>query len=227
MQYDMVLLTCEGHETTGMNQQALFDYAQAGGRAFASHFHYAWFNTGPFAAENLATWTAGSNNIGNINANVLTTLPGGGVFPRGVAMDTWLGNVGALTASGELPIVEARHNSDVSVANTSSLPWIAADNDASAPGATEYFSFDTPFGTPPASQCGRVVYSDLHVGAASQDYGGGWTTVPAGSVVPTGCANNALSPQEKALEFMLFDLSACVTPDDAGAGGLPPPPPPH
>jgi hypothetical protein len=54
MGYDIVLLACEGHETTKMNQQALFDYATAGGRVFASHFHYAWFNTGPFGAENLA-----------------------------------------------------------------------------------------------------------------------------------------------------------------------------
>lgn len=57
--YDVVLLSCEGHETTGgsptgvaMNQgfqKNLMDYANAGGRVFASHYHYKWFNDGPFS----------------------------------------------------------------------------------------------------------------------------------------------------------------------------------
>ncbi len=229
MPYDITLLTCEGHETTGMNQQALFNYAQLGGRVFASHFHYAWFNTGPFAAENLARWMAGTQDIGDINGVVETTLPNGSAFPRGVAMQQWLMNVGALT-NGELPIVQARHNANVTVANTPSIPWIIADpkTGMGAAGATEYFSFDTPFGTPAGEQCGRVVYSDLHVGAASMDYGqsaqgaqGGAGLIPANSIVPSGCANNKLSPQEDALEFMLFDLSGCITPPDEGAGGIP------
>ena len=230
MPYDLTLLTCEGHETTGMNQQALFDYAQAGGRVFASHFHYAWFNTGPFSKYNLAKWTPMSQDIGDINAIVQTTLPNGSAFPRGAAMKQWLTNVGALT-NGELHIVQARHNADVTAANTPSTPWIVADPKTGmrAAGATEYFSFDTPFGTAAGEQCGRVVYSDLHVGAASMDYSSQNPntrpnpngTIPANSVVPSGCANNALSPQEDALEFMLFDLSGCITPPDQGAGGVP------
>ena len=33
-----------------------------GGRVFASHFHYAWFDSGPFGQANLATWTPGAES---------------------------------------------------------------------------------------------------------------------------------------------------------------------
>jgi hypothetical protein len=211
--YDIVLLSCEGAETTSMNQQALVDYAAMGGRVFASHFHYSWFNSGPYAKDNLATWTAGTNDLGNITASIITTLPGGGPFAKGQALEQWLTNVGALSG-GRLSITAARHNADVTAAHTSSQAWIKAESGKSV-GATEYFTFNTPVGTAPADQCGRVVYSDLHVGAASGDYGGLSTTTP------DGCSTADLSAQEKALEFMLFDLSSCVTPDNQ-----PPPPPP-
>ena len=209
--YDIVLLSCEGQETSSMNQQALSDYASAGGRVFASHFHYSWFNSGPFGAANLASWSSGTNDIGDITSSIVTTLPSGMPFPKGVALQEWLTNVNALSG-GKLAISQARHNADVTATHTASQAWIKAESVAA--GATEYFTFNTPTTAAPAMQCGRVVYSDLHVGAASGDYGGFDTTVP------TGCGSGDLSPQEKALEFMLFDLSSCVVPDS-----MPPAPP--
>jgi hypothetical protein len=73
-----------------------------------------------------------------------------------------------------------------------------------------YFSFDTPVNAPVGADgktnyCGRAVFSDLHVGGDPST-----TDTPS---PPGGCAAGPLSPQEKALEFMLFDLSACVIPD--------------
>jgi hypothetical protein len=210
MKYDVVLLSCEGEETHSMNQQALHDYASAGGRVFASHYHYAWFSSGPYASENLAKWSSGGSSLGNINGTIVTTLADGSPFPKGMAMLQWLGTVKALT-SGKLPIEQARHNADVSAMNTASQPWIIADSDTRrAAGATQYFSFNTPTNAMPAADgtqmaCGRVVFSDLHVGAASGDM----PRMP----IPTSCNDADLSPQEKALEFMLFDLSSCVTPD--------------
>jgi hypothetical protein len=214
MPYDVVLMSCEGAETTGANRQALVDYTAAGGRVFASHYHYAWFNTGPFAQNNLATWSTTNPDPGAVNATIVTQLSNGQPFPKGVALKQWLGNVGALQ-NDELHIVDARHNADVGVTNSASQAWISIDQSArTGAGATEYFTFNTPVGVAADKQCGRVVFSDLHVGAASNDYQGGVSTVPE------GCGADALSPQEKALEFMLFDLSSCVTPDTA-----PPAPP--
>jgi hypothetical protein len=219
---DVVLLSCEGQETVNMtaaSQQSLSDYASAGGRVFASHFHYAWFNTGPFATQNLATWTPGSNHINDKMAfpgNVITTLNvGGGAFPEGTALNAWLGAVGALT-NGQLPIWFARGNAVVSAANTPSQPWITFDGTVPAPGAngTQYFSFDTPIGASGSAKCGRVVYSDLHVsGGPGANEPGVLADYPAKPyVAPAGCANHPLTPQEKALEFMLFDLSSCLQP---------------
>ena len=215
--YDIVILSCEGAEAANANAQALNDYANLGGRVFASHFHYSWFNQAPFAAYNLATWHTGTQDLGNINGLIQTTLSDGVTpFPKGMAMLQWLTNLAALTNTTppELPIQQSRHNADVTVANVPSTPWIVADQQVTAaPGATQYFSWDMPIPTPPDGACGRVVFSDLHIGAASGDYGqaaGAMNFTPG--IVPSGCANNPLSPQEKALEFMLFDLSSCLTP---------------
>jgi len=257
--YDILILSCEGQETTGTaggtagsltptELSGLQSFTNAGGRAFLSHFHYKWLNTGPFstATPPLAAWTAGANPIedkGGIGSqsilgNIDTTLSDGGTFVKGTAFLQWLQVTNALTGT-QLPIVEAKENAAVTAADTPSQTWISADSNAvtednlgnptstSAAGATEYFTFDTPLGgngTDDAGEttyCGRVVYSDLHVGGASGDYPG-QQQANSNPIVPDGCANNPLSPQEKALEFMLFDLSSCVTPD-TGPGQGPPP----
>ena len=138
------------------------------------------------------------------------TLANGTRFPGGVAMNTWLSNVGALTG-GELPIVDGFHNVDLGATNTLSEAWITAEGGSLAPGAIQYFSFGLPAG--PESTCGHVVYSELHdslgPGVGSDpDYPG----ATDGGIVPTGCSTHALTPQEKALEFMLFELSSCSIP---------------
>jgi hypothetical protein len=111
------------------------------------------------------------------------------------------------TYDAELSIFQPRYNAVVGPGNKPSQPWINSDTGDN----TMYLSFDTPVTEPPASDegapnyCGRAVFSDLHVA-------GDPATHDTGSP-PAGCGNSDLSPQEKALEFMLFDLSSCVIPD--------------
>jgi hypothetical protein len=96
MAYDLVLLSCEGGETYAANPPALERYLNAGGRALASHFHYAWF-AGPLSSGQsytapadwgaiLATWSAGSTAGTNpLGASIVQTLNGSSQpFPKGV-----------------------------------------------------------------------------------------------------------------------------------------------
>ncbi len=240
-QHDVVLLSCEGRETVGGTpgvpmtpafQGYLQAYANAGGRVFASHFHYAWFSSGPLntAPNQLATWTTGGQQIDDsvsFPGDIDTTLATGAAFPEGSALLQWLGLVGALT-NNQLPIWFARHNVKALVAPPST-EWIHLDQSVKqAPNASQYFSVDTPINAAPSAVCGRIVFSDLHVsggpganepgvaadyadagGGAGGPGGGGGKT---GGIVPSGCASHPLTPQEEALEFMLFDLSSCLVP---------------
>jgi hypothetical protein len=224
-QYDIVILSCEGGEygstkpTTSL--QALEAYANAGGRVFASHFHYYWFEGAGSSADfqGTANWQAGSNGIGSGSDNV-TSGAINTTFPKGVAFQQWMQETNSLQADGTMEIEDSRQNASVSpTVNTASQAWITdttvptmTANGKTGP-TTMYFDFNTPIAATPANQCGRIVYSDLHVGAAAGNYA-------SSKVVPTGCSASPLTPQEKALEFMLFDLSSCVTPDSA-----PPTPP--
>jgi hypothetical protein len=156
---------------------------------------------------------------GAIGGVIDQTLNGSNApFPKGQALYQWLGIVNALgqapAPQHELDIYQPRFNAMVSSANTPSQPWITADTSASVPNATMYFSFDTPVGAAPQpdggppNYCGRAVFSDLHVSGNPSDQD------QMGVAVPTNCNDTDLSPQEKALEFMLFDLSSCVIPDN-------------
>jgi hypothetical protein len=222
----------------------LSEYLNNGGRVFASHYHFAWFTdtsvtpTNPFTALTpaLATWSNLTND-GEINdtlsfpTDIVTTLPNGSPFPEGVALKAWLGVVNALDSNQKLDIYYARMNALVAASNTNSQGWAALDpsvtqsecascgsgGETFTASATEYFSFDTPVGSSAVEQCGRAVYSDLHVsggpGVEAQasvmpDYAAGGGI----DIVPSGCAVRSLTPQEKALEFMIFDLSSCLVP---------------
>ena len=201
-QYDMVIFDCINHvntQSTG-DQKNIVGYTSAGGRVFASHYSYAWL-AGVAPLSSTAAWNTDQSAPPDLNAFIDTTTM------KGKDFSSWLTIVQAATTPGQIPVQQVRH--DLDAVNAPSQQWMYSDPAVSPNNPLEY-TFDTPVGNLPANQCGRVLFSDFHVNTG----GSGSGTFPGECGAPA-----PMTPQEKVLEFMLFDLSSCIAPN------LPPPPP--
>jgi hypothetical protein len=212
MKYDLVILSCEGDDKSFRNQkpmpyrQAMYDYASAGGRVFASHWHNIWFSQGPQPVPTTGTWTDRADPTA-MGAAITATI--NQTFPKGAALAKWLVNVQASTTLGTMMVDFPRDNLQT-INPMVARDWITVQNpnvnpgDQPGPTATEYMSFNAPIGAADDKICGRAVYTDLHV--ASVD-----TMNTSNSLgFPASCVQRDMSAQEKAVAFMLFDLSACI-----------------
>jgi hypothetical protein len=213
--YDIAVLACEGGENTQTKtpaeMQNMHDWLDEGGKMFATHFHYVWFKDGPSDFQNAATWlgTSGGDEAGNYDIDT--------TFPKGQVLHDWLANIGDL--SGNQIALTGVANS-VSTVKAPTQRWIYDSSTSNV----KYLSLLTPVGGMPASgdagnetgpaYCGKAVFSDLHAGGVGIPL-----PIPSGG----GCtlSTGPLTPQEAALEFLFFDLSACVSSESQ-----PPPPPP-
>jgi hypothetical protein len=202
--YDVVILPCEGAPIQKPMPAVanVVNYANLGGRVFTTHFSYTWTSVG---WPDSAVWQFGLPDLFRSVFNVTVDQS----FPKGQAFAQWLQNVNASTALGTLGIRESRHNT--TGVGMHSTRWLYGDVPQSMPPASvQHFTFNTPYGPPPIAesgmnQCGRVVFSDFHVTAGATN---------GQDEFPGACVMGPLSAQEKALEFMLFDLSACVQDDN-------------
>ena len=208
--YDMVILSCEGAEHNETKPPAAMEnlrsYLDSGGRVFASHFHYTWFENGPAPLRSTASWV----NNGNAPDQVVDIDTS---FAKGEAFADWLVEVGASSTRAKVPMTELRRNvtavPGAGAPADTSRRWISAPNAGAAD--TKFYSFNTPVGAPPAQQCGRGVYTDIHVSSGDDSTG----------TFPANCKTSGFTAQEKALLFLLFDLASCVQDDNE----IPAPPP--
>lgn len=225
--YDIVMVSCQGSQEAGRavtsaEKQGLKTFVDNGGRSFLSHYNYSWLRGGDLvdggkedlvpSAEGVAidlqtkyTQTPFPPIAVWENPATLTYIDGGNgtylvdtSFPRGNDMALWLFDAGASTTLGQIGLVNVK-NPAISVIGTVAQRWIYQDTMG-----TPYISANTPIeeAATPDAQCGRVVQTGIHVAAAVAD-----THDP----FPNGCVTADLTAQEKALEFLFFDLSSCVT----------------
>jgi hypothetical protein len=233
--YDIVFLACEGDtydadengdagaglfgggggpNVTKAGKQALHDWLDEGGKVFATHFHYTWFKNGPPDFQAVATWLGSSIGNGTCTNCTLDTS-----FQSGKDFQAWLQGVGALSGGGITLKGVADSVSTVNTATTNR--WIYGNSGRGGATDTKYMSFETPIGGIPIEAgpemggkqyCGKAVFTDLHAGGS-----------PSGDI-PGACQNVDLTAQEKALEFLIFNLAACVS-DESMPMKIPPPPP--
>ena len=202
--YDQILFPCEGTRSDKSSSAIgrFFDFTARGGRILATHFSYTWlYHTSGF---DTGGWNVDQVALANpLIANIDTTSPQHADFAR------WLEVVGALSnlTPAQISISDPRRDLDGLLASGGSSRWIYSD----MPATVQLMTVDTPV-PPNGRTCGRVTYSDFHVANA----------VNAGLEFPAECTSSPLTPQEKVLEFMILDLTAC-----GWASKGPPPPPPQ
>ncbi|RYZ01793.1 MAG: carboxypeptidase regulatory-like domain-containing protein [Myxococcales bacterium] len=199
--YDMLVLSCEGHgcdeQKTPENGATLKGFADAGGRILFDHMHFRWFVKAIEAWEGIGEFDTGDDFPPNTPFDVQTG------FPKGAALAKWLVNVGASQTEGKLVIAKAQKSAK-SAAAPIAQPWVQGT------GAIQYMSVNTPveLAATPDDQCGRFIHTDLHVAGNST------SSSDQGTPFPGGCDSGELTPEEKALAFMIFDLSSCVMRED-------------
>ncbi len=219
--HDIIMLPCEGTPIGkpdvdgGLSpKKNLESYANLGGRVFTTHYGYVWLANvgvgteagsggdpvGPFTST--GNWKGEFPIIeANLNPPFDTKIDQS--FPKGDAYAHWLMNVDASTTLGQLTVIESRHDL-VKENNPPAQRWnYEADFHGEGPGVM-HITFNTPLGVADDKVCGRVVFSDFHVSAAA---------LSGQTYFPDSCLAGDLTPQEKALEFMFFDLSSCIQSD--------------
>jgi len=202
--YDMVLLACQGRDfdKTTTAERAILEYANRGGRVFATHYSYSWLHQiAPLSGA--ARWTPNDEVWSGITGRINTT------FPRGRDFSEWLRIVGATSGPDQIAIAEPRPV--VTSVNPPTQMWIdTRDEGPSDRRATvQHLTANMPWRAAVGAECGRVLFSAFHVNHDDP---------PEGRTFPGYCSNGPMTATEKVLEFMLFDLASCVEPDLPGPG---------
>jgi sugar lactone lactonase YvrE len=200
--YDMAMFPCQGNPTAEASSYVdnLLAYTSAGGRVMATHYSLVWLDTAETymgatfnGAVNWLTQSSPANGVATINTS----------FTDGATLAQWIQDIGDSfnNTLGQISISTLRHDTTGVIAPTQI--WLTLNS----PADIMQLSFNTPLGAAASGQYGRVLYNEYHVEAVSES---------PGTIFPAECGAvktpPEMSPQEKMLEYALFDLSNFVVP---------------
>jgi len=204
-QYDIAMLSCECSQRADEKPQSAMDamkaYADFGGRLFLSHYHNVWIG----GEKNVPTHApAVWPTIATCNTD--TSVSGIDIIdqvhnPKGASFATWLVNVLGSTSPGMIPITEGKQTC-TAVDDNKAERWVY--HSSGSVESPQNFQFTTPNEIAKEERCGKVVFSDMHVASGSSS--------SSSTAFPGGCSASPMTPQEKALAFMFFDIASCVGP---------------
>jgi hypothetical protein len=216
--YDMVILPCDDNrQKKATSLSNVVDYSAKGGRIFLTDWGYAWLRDGAMGTfQRTIAW-----KTPEVYQGIDFTTQIDQSFPKGMAFAQWLTAVGAI---GPMTSALRIHDpytgaSDVDDVVAPTQRWLYTEGDKKS---IQHLTFNTPVGAKPQDQCGRVVFSQFHVAASGVEFP---VLEPKNGTFPGICDDKPMSPQEKALEFMLFDASSCIQPDSEPPRVFQPPPP--
>ena len=201
--YDVVIADCVGFEATKTTGQRgnVESYANGGGRLFTSHYGYVWLYNLPVANSFTPTATWNPDQFGPPDQDAYIDVS----FLKGQTFAQWIYAVNSQAVTSTLAVPRVRINQvrhDFEAVNAPAERWVFGTANGGPVTATNLaipfqYAFNTPIAALPADKCGRVLFSDFHVSS--------------GGVFPN-CTAGPMTPQEKVFEYLIFDLSSCVTP---------------
>ncbi len=192
------------------------NFVNKGGRLFTTHLSDMWLDHVPDAGGAMQDIYPGAVNwIANMvgdSGNISGTAEGEIMLapPRAQQFRDWMASppVLGLNGGGRVNFVEQRKRA--LSPGALGTGWLRNYKALLPDPYYHHITFDTPISNP--VKAGRVVYFGSHVAAVSYRR-------TSGATFPANCTGAALDSGEKALEYMLFDLAACV-------GASPPAPAP-
>ena len=140
---DLTIFACQGTDTNPAaanttNQQDVVDYANVGGRVFATHYSYVWLNNSTVFAG-VANWVKDSTISGSTTVPIDATIDQS--YAEGVILANWLYDIGATPVKGQLPLYVTKK--DQTGINPPAQSW-ATLNDPAVGSTVMQFTFDTP-----------------------------------------------------------------------------------